>query len=147
MAQRRQFASRTHRTGDPSRFVFGGVVRRNAFCQRGSSDIHVIRLIGHVVLGKVDSRAVERVGFDYIATHVEKCGMDILDSVWSSDKEIFVAAFEPQTTEIVQRQVLNLQIRAHRAVKDNDAFFKSVEKAAHYFLECADSSAPGESGD
>ncbi len=49
--------------------------------------------------------------------------MDIFDSVGPCDQEVFVAAFEPQTAEIVQREVLHLQISTHCAVKDDDAVF------------------------
>ncbi len=49
--------------------------------------------------------------------------VDVLDRVGPGDKQIFVAAFEAQAAEIVERQVLDLQVGAHRAVKDDDALF------------------------
>jgi hypothetical protein len=41
----------------------------------------------------------------------------------TGDQQMLVAAFEPQAAKIIQRKVLHLQIGAHRAIEDDDAFF------------------------
>ena len=50
-------------------------------------------------------------------------GVDVLDRVGSGDQKVLVTAFEAQTAKVVERQVLDLQVRPHCAVKDDDAFF------------------------
>ena len=47
---------------------------------------------------------------------------------------MFGAAFELWPAVIINRQVLGVQISAHRAIKDDDAFFKSVEEGAHCYF-------------
>ena len=49
--------------------------------------------------------------------------MHVFDGVGTRDQEIFVTAFEAQAAKVLQRQVLHLQVGAHGAVKDDDAFF------------------------
>ena len=49
--------------------------------------------------------------------------MDLFDGVGPGYEQVFVAAFEAWPTEIVERQVLDLEVGPHRAVEDDDAFF------------------------
>ena len=94
-----------------------------AFSQARGQNVHVIGPVRHVVFGKVYGRAIERVGLDHITADIEKPGMYFFDGVGAGDQQMFVTAFEPQAAKIIQRKVLHLQIGAHRAIKDDDAFF------------------------
>ena len=87
--------------------------------------------LADVVLGKIYRRAVERIGLDYIAAHIQECNVNVLHGVRPGDQQIFVAALKSQTSKILEREVLDLQISAHRAIKDDDAFFQCVEKISH----------------
>jgi hypothetical protein len=47
--------------------------------------------------------------------------MNIFYSVRPGDEQVLVAAFKPQPAKIFEGQILDLQVRAHRAIKDDDA--------------------------
>ena len=118
-----EFSSGSHRAGDPARFCFRRVIRRDPFRETRRAHVHVVRLIADAVLGEVDRRAVERVGFDNVATDFEKRAVNVFHRVGTSDEQILVTALETRAAEIVERQVLHLEIGAHCAVEDDDAFF------------------------
>jgi hypothetical protein len=57
--------------------------------------------------------------------------VNVFYGVRPGDQQIFVTALKSKASEIFESEVLDLQIGAHRAIKDDDAFFKCVEKALH----------------
>ena len=57
--------------------------------------------------------------------------MYLLDGVRPRNEQVFVAAFEARSTKVVECQVLDLQVGAHRAIEDDDTFFQSFEKVRH----------------
>ena len=57
--------------------------------------------------------------------------MNFLNCIRSRYEQVFVAAFEAWSTKVVERKVLDLQVGAHRAIEDDDAFFECFEKVRH----------------
>ena len=62
--------------------------------------------------------------------------MNFLDRFGLGYEQMLRTTFELRAAVIIDGQVLRVEIRSHRAVKDDDAFFKCVEKAAHIRLSC-----------
>jgi hypothetical protein len=54
--------------------------------------------------------------------------VDIFDCIRTRYEQVLVAAFETWSTEVVERQVLDLEVRSHRSVEDDDSFFNGVEQ-------------------
>src|SRR5690348_4511880 len=59
VSERWQFATRAHRTCNPPRFVFRGVIRGDSLRELRGEHVHVVCLVGDVVLGEVYRRAIE----------------------------------------------------------------------------------------
>ncbi len=102
MAQGRKFAARPHRTGDPARLGFGGVVGRYPLGKTRSQHVHVVRLVGDAVFVEIDGGAVEGIGLDNVATDVEKAGVYFFNCVGTRYEQVLVATFKAQTAEIVE---------------------------------------------
>src|ERR1041384_5620296 len=85
----------------------------------------------YLVFGQHDRGAAERISLNHVAADFEKAGMNFLDGFGLADKQGFRAAFELRTAVVIHGQVLRVQIGAHRAIKDDDAFAKCVEKVSH----------------
>ena len=57
--------------------------------------------------------------------------MNFLDRFGPADQEMLRTALELRAAIVIDGQVLRVQIRPHRAVKDDDAFLQGVEKVSH----------------
>ena len=69
------------------------------------------------------------------AAGLEERGMDVLDDVRPAEHEdVVVAVLAP---EIVEREVVGLDVGAHGAVVDDDAFLHGFEVVAHSCLALA----------
>src|ERR1044071_9525669 len=131
MAQGWQFATRSHRSGNPTWLFFRGVICSHAFGELRSQHIHVVSLVGHLVFGKVYGCAIKRIRLDYVAAHIEKTCVDLFNCIGPRDEHVLVAAFKAWSTKVVERKVLDLQVGPHRAIENDDAFFKCFEKIRH----------------
>ena len=78
-----QFASRSHRAGDPSWSVFCRVVRSDTLGELRGEHVHLVRFVADAILGEVDRRSVERIGLDHVAANVEKPRVHLFDGIWS----------------------------------------------------------------
>src|ERR1043165_228596 len=86
-----------------------------------------------LIFSENDRSAAERICLNHVAADFQKPGMNIRDRGGLADEEMFGAAFELRAAVIFHSQILRVQIRAHRAIKDDDAFFQCVEKTGHLF--------------
>ena len=83
--------------------------------------------VGDVVLGEVGQVRAERVRLDRVHADLEVGAVDRPDDVGPGDVQDLVAALE--AGEVVQRRVLRLQHRAHRAVGDHHALARARSAA------------------
>ena len=133
MAEGRELGGRTHRAGDPTRLFFGREVVCDSFSEFRGFLVQIISQVRDLIFGQYNRSTTERIGLDDVASNFEKSCVNLFDSVRLTDKQVLRAAFELRTAVIVDSQILRVQIGAHRAIKDDDAFFKSVEKATGHF--------------
>ncbi len=85
----------------------------------GAGLAQLVDPVGDAVLAEVGEVGAERVGLDAVDAGLEVRVVDGAHDVRPGDVEDLVAALV--ALEVVQRQVVRLQHRAHRAVGDDDA--------------------------
>ena len=61
-------------------------------------------------------------------------GVNFFDCLRFADEQMFGAAFKLRTAVVINGQVLRMQVRAHRPIKDDDSIFECFEKVGH--LNC-----------
>ncbi len=131
VAERRQLRPRPDGAGDPPRALLRRVVARHALRQLRRLEVQLVGHVRDLVLGEHDGRAAERVGLDHVAPDIEEARVNLLDRRRLTDEQVLRAALELRAAVVLQRQVLRLETRPHRAVEDDDALFQRVEKISH----------------
>jgi hypothetical protein len=83
--------------------------------------------VGHAGFGEDDFVGAEGVGFNGVATDVEKCFVNFLDDIGAAEVENFgnILLAEPISLHV---QGAGLEIGAHRAIEDDDALLNQIEK-------------------
>ena len=122
VAQRRQLGRGAERAGDEARLVGSGVFIGNFAGQARCGKIQLMRAIGEIVLGKYDARRSKAVRLYYIATSIEKRGVNRADDVGPREHEQLIAAL--LAPKILGCQIALLHIGAQRAVEDQHALFQ-----------------------
>ena len=122
VAQRGQLGGGANGAGDKARLVRGGVFVGHRAGQPRRSDIQFAGPVLEVVLGQHNARRTEAVSLDYIATSLKKRGVNGADHVGPREHQQLVAPLF--ALEILRREVVLLQICAHRAVKNQHAPFQ-----------------------
>ena len=122
MSERRQFRSRSNRTGDETRFGKRRIIIRQPFSKLRRFQIDIVGLRDHPEFRQHDFAAAEAVRFDDITADFQKSDVNFFNRFGFRIKQIFRAVLKIRAAPIFNRQILPLQITAHRAVK-NDYFF------------------------
>ena len=127
LAERRELRARSHRSGDESRRTGAGVGVGDAARDLGRHQREFVGALGDAVLGEHDREGAEGVGLDDVGADVQERSVQCLDGVGLGDDEDLVAALERRAAEVVGVQILELEVRARRAVVDEDAFAQRAE--------------------
>src|SRR5262249_10475766 len=104
------------------------VARRARQPRRG--DIHVTRLLFDAPLAETMRRRLERAGLDDVAANGKERLVDRLNDVGASEDQVVVAALETLPAEVVRGRVVELNVRTHRAIEDEDAVSDGLEIGA-----------------
>ena len=78
-------------------------------------------------LAENQSRAAEGVRLHDVAAHAEEVGMDVANNVGTAEHQNFAAVLLAPV--IVEGRIALLDVRAHSAVVNHDAFFTSWRKS------------------
>ena len=132
MSQRRQLRSRTDRTRNEPRPVFGRKLLCDFLCDPCRSNIDLGDFVLQIVFRKYYPRPAERIGLNHIATHAQKTDVDILNNVRPAEHQKLIATF--LSPEIVHTGIARLDTGTHGAVVNHDALSHGLEKISHLFL-------------
>ena len=94
-------------------------------------EIQLVSLVSQTIFGEHDRRSAKRVRFDDVTTCLQIVFVDILHGCRLCDDKVFIAPVVALAAEIICREVLPLQVRSHRTVKDDDLFFQYVRETLH----------------
>ena len=120
MSQRRQLCCRPHRTRHPTRLFFRREIHRYSLRKLGGFDVKLVRHVRDLVFGEHYRCAAKRVSLDDVAANFQESGVNVLDCLRLANQQMFRAAFKLRAAVVIYAQVLRVQIRAHRAIKDDD---------------------------
>ncbi len=120
-----------HAAGDEARVIGRRVAVRDLPGELGGPAGELGRTLGDLVLGEHDREGAERVGLDDVHTDVEERAVEVLHDVRACHDEHLVAALELRSAEVVRSELAQLQVRAGRAVEDDDALGQQVEVSGH----------------
>ena len=98
-----------------------------ARASRAAATLMLADLVAEPPLREPARRRLEGARLDDVAADREERLVDRLDDVGAREDEVVVAALERLAAEVVGREVVALDVRAHRAVVDEDALGEGVE--------------------
>jgi hypothetical protein len=118
---RREHAGGPHRAGDEARAVRRGVLvaRRAREARRG--DVDLAHLVAEAPLGQPPRRRLERARLHDVHADGEEALVNPLNDVRAREDEVVVAPLERRAPEVRRREVVPLDVRAHRPVVDEHA--------------------------
>ena len=127
VAQRGQLGGWPHRSGHEARLIGGGKGISDLTGQLGGTLVDREGLILQVIFGQHNRGSPEGVGLDHIATHLQKLAVHSLHHIRPGEHQVFVAALQGQTAEIVGAQIHLLQRRARGPVKHQHRTLRAVQ--------------------
>ena len=127
VAEARELRAGADRAGDVAGPAVGGVVVGDLAGDAGGGDVELVGLVGDVVLGEHGREAAEAGRLDGVDADVEERRVHAGDDVGAGEAEHLVAALERGAAEVVGGEVETLDVRAERAVEDDDALVHRVE--------------------
>ncbi len=117
-----------HAAGHESRPAVLRVLVSDSSREPGGRDIQVGGDIRLAPFLEARARGLKRAGLDDVAARVEEAAVHALDDLRGVNGEAVHPSFQPRAAEIVARQVLRLQARAHGAVENQHAFAQRVKE-------------------
>ena len=131
LTERRELRPGPDAAGDEARVVRRRVAVGDFAGELGRASGELGRTLGDLVLGEHGGERAERVGLDDVDADLEERSVEISDDVRPRHDQHFVAALERRTAEVVRSEPAQLEVRAGRAVEDDDALGKQVEVSRH----------------
>ena len=104
MPERRQFRSRSDRTGDKTRLCFGRIIIGDMLRHLRRFEIHIVSFFDNPEFRQNDFRTAESIRFNHIAARFEKIAMNNLNRVRRRVNQILRTILKIRAAEIFQRQ-------------------------------------------
>jgi hypothetical protein len=127
VTKRGQLCCWPNRAGNKTWLFRRGIGIRHLASQSGCPFIDRKSLILESVFGQHNGGGSKRVGFDHIASRLQKLAMHSLHGVRPGEHELLVAPFQGGPTEILGGQVEKLQRGAGGSVKNQHGLFRTVQ--------------------
>jgi hypothetical protein len=130
VAQRGQLGGGAHRAGDKAGLFRGRVLVGHRAGQTRRRQVQLAGAVGEAVLDQHDRVGAEAVGLDDVAAGLQEGGVNGADHLRPREHQQLVAPL--MAPEILRREVVLLQIGAHRAVVNQHAplqFCKKVRQS------------------
>ncbi len=115
------------RTGDVAGPSVRGELVGDLPGETAGGDVEVVGLVGDVVLVEHRREAAEAGRLDGVDADVEERGVHAADDVRTGEAQHLVAALERLAAEVVGGEIETLDVRAERAVEDDDPFGNGIE--------------------
>ena len=119
---------RPHRAGHETRLPRRGALLGRPPRQLCGGHIDLANLIFQIVFSQDDRHSSERVRLDDVGPGFEVFPVNVQDDIRAGQNQVFVAALERRTAEILRREIPFLQASAHGAVQDGDSLVEDFVK-------------------
>ena len=129
LAERRELGARADAARHPARLVRRREVVRGPAGDGHGGQVQLAHAVAQAVLGQDGPEGAEGVGLDHVAADLVEGAVDLVDGVGTGHHQQLVAALQVRPTEVVGRELLQLQVRPHGAVEDDDALACGLEIA------------------